>query len=124
MIMNFSIPSIFLISALLSAPVPGSELRPPDGTLDPLLVEGTDDAPPWASGAREIDRSGPAAADGGDLLRGMPGVVVMRNGPQSGIAQIRGLGGDRVRVRVDDRTITPACPNHMDPPLHYAQRWA
>jgi iron complex outermembrane recepter protein len=30
------------------------------------------------------------------------------------------LSGDRVAVRVDGMTITPACPNHMDPPLHYA----
>lgn len=50
----------------------------------------------------------------------MPGAAVVRNGPQTGIVQLRGLSGDRVSVRVDGMTITPACPNHMDPPLHYA----
>ncbi|MBK1828958.1 TonB-dependent receptor [Haloferula rosea] len=90
------------------------------GTLDPLTVDALDEETRWTSGGREVTGGGPAAADGGDLLRGLPGVAVMRNGPQSGIAQIRGLGGDRVRIKIDDRTITPACPNHMDPPLHYA----
>ena len=58
--------------------------------------------------------------DAAELLRTMPGAAVVRNGPQTGIVQSRGLSGDRVLVRVDGRTITPACPNHMDPPLHYA----
>ena len=54
------------------------------------------------------------------MLEQIPGAAVVRNGPLTGIAQLRGLSGDRVRVLVDGATITPACPNHMDPPLHYA----
>jgi iron complex outermembrane receptor protein len=65
----------------------------------------------------------PGAAFGGsdsaELLRAVPGAAVVRNGPQTGIVQLRGLSGDRVRVAVDGMTLTPACPNHMDPPLHY-----
>ncbi len=60
------------------------------------------------------------AQDGAALLRDVPGATVVRNGPQTGIPQLRGLSGDRVRVAIDGMTITPACPNHMDPPLHYA----
>jgi iron complex outermembrane receptor protein len=60
------------------------------------------------------------AVDAADLLRLEPGLAVVRNGPQTGILQMRGLSGDRVRINVDGLTITPACPNHMDPPLHYA----
>lgn len=60
------------------------------------------------------------ATDGADLLKNTPGAAVLRNGPQTGIVQLRGLSGDRVKVAVDGMTITPACPNHMDPPLHYA----
>lgn len=93
----------------------------PDGILDPLVVEGVSPTRERASTQRVLDRSGPMATQGGDLLRGMAGVAVLSNGPQTGIAQIRGLAGDRVRIRVDGLTITPACPNHMDPPLHYAQ---
>ncbi len=54
------------------------------------------------------------------LLTRVPGAAVVRNGGQTGIVQLRGLFNERVRVRVDGMSITPACPNHMDPPLHYA----
>lgn len=60
------------------------------------------------------------ALDTAALLEQTPGAAIVRNGPLTGIVQLRGLGGDRVRVSLDGMTITPACPNHMDPPLHYA----
>jgi iron complex outermembrane receptor protein len=60
------------------------------------------------------------AVDGASLLREIPGAAVVRNGPLTGMVQLRGLSGDRVNVQVNGMTITPACPNHMDPPLHYA----
>ena len=65
----------------------------------------------------ETDRA--LARDGAGLLTGVPGAAVNRNGPLTGIAQVRGLSGDRVKTLVDGMTITPACANHMDPPLHY-----
>ena len=58
--------------------------------------------------------------DSATFLQSVPGAAVVRNGPQTGIVQLRGLSGDRVKVSVDGANITPACPNHMDPPLHYA----
>ena len=60
------------------------------------------------------------AADSGALVQEVPGAAVVRNGAQTSILQLRGLSGDRVKVSVDGMTVTPACPNHMDPPLHYA----
>jgi iron complex outermembrane receptor protein len=60
-----------------------------------------------------------AARDSAALLETAPGAAVVRNGQQTGIVQLRGLFGDRVNVSVDGMHITPACPNHMDPPLHY-----
>lgn len=59
------------------------------------------------------------ARDGSALLDTVPGAAVNRNGPVTGIAQVRGLSDDRVKTLVDGMTITPACANHMDPPLHY-----
>ncbi len=91
--------------------------QPPEGALAPLLVEA--DAPVWSSASGET--SGGPHANSADLFRELPQVDIIHNGPQTGLAQIRGLTGDRVRVQIDGRTITPACPNHMDPPLHYAQ---
>ncbi len=60
-----------------------------------------------------------AARDTAALLDSAPGAAVVRNGQQTGIVQLRGLFGDRINVSVDGMHITPACANHMDPPLHY-----
>lgn len=59
------------------------------------------------------------ATDAASLLKQVPGAAVVRNGPLTAIVQLRGLSDDRVRVLVDGMSITPACPFHMDPPLHY-----
>jgi iron complex outermembrane receptor protein len=56
--------------------------------------------------------------DAAGLFAGTAGVGVVRNGSQTGMPQVRGLHADRVKILVDGRTLTPACPNHMDPPLH------
>jgi iron complex outermembrane receptor protein len=69
-----------------------------------------------ASTARPRGRT----TDTAGALSSVPGAAVVRNGSQTGMAQLRGLWGDRVRISVDGMTVTPACPNHMDPPLHYA----
>jgi iron complex outermembrane receptor protein len=58
--------------------------------------------------------------DAADLIREAPGAAVVRNGPLTGIVQLRGMQNERVRILVDGMTLTPACPNHMDPPMHYA----
>lgn len=93
----------------------------PRGNLSPLVVQGLYDEPFRAAESRLVGDEFLLAQDGAALLRGMPAAAIVRNGQQTGIAQIRGLSGDRVRITVDGRSITPACPNHMDPPLHYAQ---
>ncbi len=58
--------------------------------------------------------------DTASLLNQIPGAAVVRNGALTGIAQLRGLSGDRVKTLVDGMAITPACPFYMDPPLHYS----
>lgn len=94
--------------------------HPPVGDLDPLLLTGTGEAGMW--GAREVQLGGlrHRSTDGASLIERSPGAAVVRNGGQTGIAQLRGLSGDRVRVDIDGMHVSPACPNHMDPPLHYA----
>lgn len=89
-------------------------------TLPEVTVTATRDSKPQAS--YEVDlQSGRAssARDSASMLEGAPGAAVTRNGSQTGIVQLRGLSGDRVNVQVDGMHITPACPNHMDPPMHY-----
>lgn len=89
-------------------------------SLDPLLVKS--DAANRSLSATEL-MVGPdhfRYADTAVMVARMPGAAIVRNGSQTGILQLCGLSGARVAVRVDGMTITPACPNHMDPPLHYA----
>lgn len=61
------------------------------------------------------------AYDAASILDNAPGAAVIKNGTQTGIIQLRGLSQDRVKVVVDGVEINPACPNHMDPPLHYVE---
>jgi iron complex outermembrane recepter protein len=97
-----------------------SQAQEPSVMLSPLVVRGRSIAEPWSLNESIVGSDHLRNADSAALIRNLPGAAVVRNGPQTGIVQLRGLSGDRVAVRVDGMTITPACPNHMDPPLHYA----
>lgn len=59
------------------------------------------------------------ALDTANALAKQAGVNVIRHGTQTGIMQINGASQDRVKVLIDGMNIHPACPNEMDPPLHY-----
>ena len=61
-----------------------------------------------------------APPDTSTLLRKMPGADINKNGELTGIAQYRGMFGDRVNVTVDGNNISSGGPNAMDAPLHYA----
>ncbi|WP_298773129.1 TonB-dependent receptor [uncultured Shewanella sp.] len=58
--------------------------------------------------------------DASDLLKKLPGAAVNGNGPLSGIAQYRGLYGDRVNTQINGVSLAGAGPNAMDTPLSYA----
>lgn len=57
--------------------------------------------------------------DVADWLKTVPGAATNKNGPITGIAQYRGLYGDRVNKNIDNHTIIGAGPNAMDSPLSY-----
>jgi iron complex outermembrane receptor protein len=57
--------------------------------------------------------------DTANLLNHVPGAAVNRNGVLTGIAQYRGMYGDRVNVKLNGITIPGAGPNAMDTPLSY-----
>ena len=61
-----------------------------------------------------------APADTAQMLRKMPGANINKNGELTGIAQYRGMWGDRINVAVDGAQISGAGPNAMDAPLSYA----
>ena len=57
--------------------------------------------------------------DTATALKDIPGANVNRNGLITGIAQYRGMFGDRVTVGIDDLGIISGGPNAMDAPLSY-----
>jgi iron complex outermembrane receptor protein len=60
------------------------------------------------------------AVDAAELLKQLPGANVNANGKLTGIAQYRGMYGDRVAVSVDGMGLVTGGPNAMDAPLSYA----
>ena len=114
--MKLSSTQLFL-SALAMVPCHAEDAPQ---VLPPVVVEGRMPDDSWMKNETPIGANQLGLFDAAGFLRTLPGAAVVRNGPQTGIVQSRGLSGDRVLVRVDGKTITPACPNHMDPPLHYA----
>ncbi|WP_417446159.1 TonB-dependent receptor domain-containing protein [Kangiella sp.] len=62
----------------------------------------------------------PVESDVAQWLKTVPGANVNKNGPVTGIAQYRGMFGDRVGVSLNGRTAIGAGPNAMDAPLTYA----
>lgn len=59
------------------------------------------------------------ALDAADFLNYVPGGNVNRNGPLTGIAQFRGLFGERVNLLTNDMALKPACTNAMDDPASH-----
>lgn len=53
-------------------------------------------------------------------LSSVPGANINSNGPVTGIAQYRGLYGDRIAVSLDGHPVIGAGPNAMDTPLSYS----
>jgi iron complex outermembrane recepter protein len=59
------------------------------------------------------------AHDGGSYLKSIPGFSLSRKGGTSGDPQLRGLGGSRLNILVDDATLLGGCGGRMDPPTAY-----
>ena len=57
--------------------------------------------------------------DTATILKEIPGANVNANGPITGLAQYRGLHGDRVAVSIDQQGVISGGPNAMDAPLSY-----
>ena len=89
--------------------------------LPEMTVEGESVAGP-AIFQVDLEQAPVTTPDAAELLRRAPGANVNRNGPLTGIAQYRGMYGDRVNVQVNGMNITTGGPNGMDPPLSYIPR--
>ena len=104
------------VLAALALPVAAGAQQPakedPDD-LDEVIVIGRSVATGLA--AIEVDRD--MVVDTASVLRDVPGANVNTNGPITGIAQYRGMFGDRISVAIDDTGVVGGCPNAMTPPL-------
>ncbi|MDB2360790.1 TonB-dependent receptor [Porticoccaceae bacterium] len=60
------------------------------------------------------------SADSAEVLKRLPGANSNGNGPITGIAQYRGMFGDRISVKLDSAPTLTGGPNAMDTPLSYA----
>jgi len=67
----------------------------------------------------EISPENEPVIDTASLLKKVPGANINSNGPVTGIAQYRGLYGDRVSINVDHAPSLTGGPNSMDTPLSY-----
>lgn len=83
--------------------------------LAPMIVEGDILTPDFVGVKPDIGANNDAAT----LLQKVPGANVNSNGPLSGIAQYRGLFGDRINVNSDGATYKSACANAMDAPMSH-----
>ncbi|MDQ2070379.1 TonB-dependent copper receptor [Natronospira bacteriovora] len=62
---------------------------------------------------------GMPAHDGGAYLKTIPGFSLSRKGGTSGDPALRGLGGSRLNILLDDAQILGGCGGRMDPPTAY-----
>ena len=85
------------------------------------IEEITIQAFPLASQISSSPRSNPLhSPDTAELLKRIPGANNNANGVITGIAQYRGMYGDRVSVKLDQAPTLSGGPNAMDSPLAYA----
>lgn len=67
----------------------------------------------------DISPKGEPVVDTAALLTKVPGANINKNGAITGIAQYRGLYGDRVSINIDHAPSLTGGPNAMDTPLSY-----
>ncbi|MBN8649360.1 MAG: TonB-dependent receptor [Caulobacterales bacterium] len=91
------------------------------GNSETIIITAPRPSLPSQNEVKGSSANNDGAYDAASVLDNSAGVAVIKNGTQTGIIQLRGLSQDRVKVVVDGVEINPACPNHMDPPLHYVE---
>ena len=118
-------PLVAAVAAALCFPVhAGTGVIPATpGELDAVQVHGQRPTPlPQAGNTTDTDTLAAGAArsdDSAGLLDGFAGIALQGAGGVSALPNLRGLGDDRVRIKVDGMDLVSACGNHMNPPLSY-----
>ena len=83
--------------------------------LPTLVIEGVSKRP----GQLGVAPDSSGLKDAASLLKHVPGANVNRNGALTGIAQYRGMFGNRINITLDGANMKEVGPNSMDPPLSH-----
>lgn len=113
--------SLSLLSALSGTPALADEaVAKPAATFDEVIVTAPRMSQPLVV---ETDPKNPRQpvppADGAGYLKNIPGFSVVRQGGIDGDPLLRGQGGSRLNVLLDNTPLLGGCPNRMDPPTSY-----
>jgi len=106
------------LAALITVPVTGvaqEERQDVGSATDEIVVVGRSVS--TSTSRVEVERE--ILVDTAVVLKEIPGANVNSNGAITGIAQYRGMYGDRVAVDIDQLGIVTGGPNAMDTPLSY-----
>lgn len=114
--MNFCKTTAMAAVLLLPAVVVAQEPAGPGATdVDEVIVIGRS----VTTGLAQIEVDREMLVDTATVLKDIPGANVNANGPVTGIAQYRGMYGDRISVVIDHLGVVSGGPNAMDAPLSY-----
>jgi iron complex outermembrane recepter protein len=104
------------VAAVLLLPAVGAAQQTAYGDdVDEVVVVGRS----VSTGVSRTEINREMLIDTATALKDMPGANVNSNGALTGIAQYRGMYGDRVAVVIDHLGIVSGGPNAMDAPLSY-----
>ena len=114
--MKFCKPAAIAAVLLLPAAVVAQQPVDAGATdVDEVIVIGRS----VATGLAQIEVDHEMLVDTATVLKDIPGANVNANGPVTGIAQYRGMYGDRISVVIDHLGVVSGGPNAMDAPLSY-----
>ena len=91
----------------------------PTNTLNSGIEVITISAPKLIHSETALAEGNLVMPDVADWLKTVPGASINKNGPITGIAQYRGMFGDRVSKTISGHQIIGAGPNAMDAPMTY-----
>jgi len=120
----FAIKMILLSSTVLSASLLANETPEPNKVIDAIedieVITITNQRHNDLTENKSYAQGKTSVPDLANWLASVPGANINKNGPVTGIAQYRGLYGDRIAANLDGHPIIGAGPNAMDTPLSYS----
>lgn len=105
----------FAVALLLLAAFPTQAEESDEDAIDEIVVAGHS----ITSNTLDIAVDQEILVDAAMSLKNLPGADVNKNGMITGLAQYRGMYGDRVAITIDDHAVVGGGPNAMDAPLSY-----